>query len=102
MTKDLLTAIRKRLEAATPGPWRTGMGGYYIEGPTRTVGKTFTHPDNAQVDADLIANAPTDLAALLEHIAELEKFARHLDYCTKHVAGVGVCNCGYEKIQGEG
>jgi hypothetical protein len=80
MTPDQLSAIRARLDAATPGPWDAGtatccpdMG--WVDGPKGAVCPQFTatkvtHSLDAN-DADLIANAPTDLRALLGEVERL-------------------------------
>jgi hypothetical protein len=82
MTKDQLSAIRERLDAATPGPWEAGtaaccpdMG--WVDGPKGAVCPQFTatkvtHSLDAN-DADLIAHAPTDLRALLDEVERLTK-----------------------------
>ncbi len=80
MTPEQLLAIRERLDAATPGPWEAGtasccpdMG--WVEGPKGAVCPQFTatkvtHSLDAN-DAELIANAPTDLRALLDEVERL-------------------------------
>jgi len=80
MTPDQLSAIRERLDAATPGPWEAGtasccpdMG--WVDGPKGAVCPQFTatrvtHSLDAN-DAELIANAPTDLRALLDEVERL-------------------------------
>ncbi len=82
MTPDQLSAIRERLDAATPGPWEAGtaaccpdMG--WVDGPKGAVCPQFTatkvtHSLDAN-DAELIANAPTDLRALLDEVERLTK-----------------------------
>jgi hypothetical protein len=115
MTKEKLSEIKTRLEAATPGPWEwdvnshhkivtlmtTHSGRLYVMGfvrwGTNGAAPTF-QTDNRMVradellksmpgrehhigyddyidhpDANLIANAPADIQALLEYIDELEK-----------------------------
>jgi hypothetical protein len=83
MTPDQISAIRARLDAATPGPWeavtpkryaavRSEKAGCYVY----TQGKipADTHADTVtrqQRDAHLIANAPTDLRALLNEVERL-------------------------------
>lgn len=68
-TRDRMAEIRTRLEKATPGPWQNngahttdvwGWDDRYIT----------TAGDN--LDADLIANAPSDLAYLLGGVTRLE------------------------------
>jgi len=78
MNADELDAIRRRLDAATPGPWR-GVGDKvrataadaliednilvaYYTGHDHRLGLRTT---GVAADIDLIANAPADLAALL-------------------------------------
>ena len=58
--------IRARLDAATPGLWeRENDGtGSTITSDTRGIGQAFNI--NWRNDADLIANAPADLAWLLD------------------------------------
>lgn len=68
--KPDITGIRKRLEAARPGPWR------------RTLNHIFELDDGIAPpiaismvdykDAELIARALTDLASLLAYVSELE------------------------------
>lgn len=80
-----LNAIKARLAAATPGPWRRGdnrdgRGSATIYARRVVV---VRYVDNAR-DAILIANAPTDIAAL---IAEVERLRAVLD-------GPPICACG--------
>jgi hypothetical protein len=80
MTPDQLSAIRARLDAATPGPWEAGTASCcpdlgWVEGPKGAVCPQFTatkvtHSLDAN-DAELIANAPTDLRALLAEVEGL-------------------------------
>jgi hypothetical protein len=70
MTRE---AIRQRLAAATPGPWKKRAPGWL--GPDRhkwrcvffgpSPDEPYTTSPLVPADADLIAHAPTDLAALL-------------------------------------
>ncbi|MBN9607824.1 MAG: hypothetical protein BGO26_10160 [Actinobacteria bacterium 69-20] len=76
-----LDAIKARLAAATPGPWDyVGQG--WITHPGTTFAAVGT-PDQGMIpctdaDADLIAHAPTDLAALLAEVRALRKRAANL------------------------
>jgi hypothetical protein len=80
MTPDQLSAIRERLDAATPGPWEAGTASCcpdlgWVEGPKGAVCPQFTatkvtHSLDAN-DAELIAHAPTDLRALLAEVEAL-------------------------------
>lgn len=94
MSPERLAEIRARLEAATPGPWkarrtRTDLA-FHVpamvvwersEGTTRVltfvaVCEAALAPNDA--NADLIANAPTDLADLLAEVERLEQVGRVL------------------------
>ncbi len=82
-----LESIRRRLEAATPGPWKatvvSGDSAYYSNPSSNIhlndmvawpVGPMSKSQAMASRDAELIAHAPTDIARLLafvEPIAEL-------------------------------
>lgn len=88
MTPAALAAIEKRVAAATPGPWRwsepqdwAAERAFYGDGNGNvlicdfgTVTGVYDTAGTAPSDADaaLIANAPTDLAALLAHIRTME------------------------------
>ena len=59
--------VRKRLGAATKGPWAVSTPDYRVMGAGHIVVSALG--DNApDADADLIAHAPTDLAAALKVI----------------------------------
>jgi len=62
MNADELAAIRRRLDAATPGPWH-GVGDKV----------RATAADALIEDNILIANAPADLAALLDDAERLNQ-----------------------------
>jgi hypothetical protein len=61
-------SLRARLEAATPGPWKARYSGpeLYVFGPRGDLAQIHGPENEAAHDADLIAHAPTDLAAALE------------------------------------
>jgi hypothetical protein len=72
MTKRL-EEIEARLSAATPGPWERSDDGFIYRGLfcsgnhiAQTWSKLETDYSNAENNADLIANAPTDLRYLLD------------------------------------
>ena len=67
----MLEDIKKRLEAATPGPWE-------ISCDTLVMAEDIyiTEIDSHGDDAELIANAPTDIAWL---IAEVERLHNVVD-----------------------
>lgn len=75
-----LDAIKARLAAATPGPWeeeREG-GGYptgVVYGPDCTVTSCDSEPGTLHqcTNAIFIANAPTDIAALVAEVERLRK-----------------------------
>ena len=63
-----LTEVRARLERATPGPWRNEPH----DGPQQRILHSdsfafvaLTSQSNDKANAELIAHAPTDIAALL-------------------------------------
>jgi hypothetical protein len=69
--------IRKRLEAATPGPWEmNGSGpGYILEDATsgHAIRCEVCPPEETiPIDYEFIANAPTDIAYLLRLVEEYE------------------------------
>ena len=76
--KPDLEAIRKRLEAVTPGPWKWDrcLGGTWALEDSQGVPLLYEYgPTGLQVEtpiADFIAHAPGDIAALLERVEELE------------------------------
>ena len=75
-------SLRKRLEAATPGPWeainaktRSDVVSGLRQTPSRYLVAKIGEPGHDQhFDADLIAHAPTDLAAALKVIERLKEF----------------------------
>lgn len=77
MTDDELDAIRERLAAATPGPWTAdtyaeaiyALDGAAVVSGSRWGGEASVF-DHAP-DADFIAHAPTDIAALLAEVERL-------------------------------
>jgi hypothetical protein len=82
MSTTSLTAIRARLDAATPGPWELWYGeldwvSVGIDGDTvaecRThINHQFSGWQNLR-NATFIANVPTDLRALLDEVERLTK-----------------------------
>jgi len=82
MTESELNAIRARLDAATPGPWRVSTRGYdVVAGEQENRTRVCASPNNLSLpegwerwmnNAELIANAPSDLAALLARVDSLD------------------------------
>lgn len=70
MTTPDRDAIRRRLEAATPGPWGFSGGEW---GDVGTGTETIAHDIQNPADGDFIAHAPADIAALLAYTERLEK-----------------------------
>lgn len=74
MTAERLEAIRDRLHAATPGPWEQGHhwdASEWIKGGSggrkfRPASDTSYEWIPTAADAEFIANAPEDIAFLLE------------------------------------
>ena len=71
---DRLQEIRARLDAATPGPWVVKPPG---EGKSssgiRRGALDIAWSVTAREDADLIANAPADIAWLLAEVERLQR-----------------------------
>lgn len=78
MPRPNIDEIRKRLEAATPGPWLIDEeeGRFAIaageEHPRTYICHGYDHRDDEYPNADLIAHAPTDIRELLQYVQELE------------------------------
>lgn len=72
MSADRIAAIRARLAAATSGKWLLDYpnAGYFthLPGHIWSENKDLIANDVSPVDADLIANAPCDLAWLLDEL----------------------------------
>jgi hypothetical protein len=86
-----LDAIKARLAAATPGPWRVSRQNIDERPGTSEVCDLVNdcwviveHNDLGRYedDADLIAHAPADIAALL---AEVERLRGHRESCTDNL-----------------
>lgn len=87
MTKAERDAMRKRCEAATPGPWRIRenerhtpyecdlsiCGDIFVLANVN--GPPYPHQSN---NADLIAHSRTDIPACLDHIDKLEGLLRSI------------------------
>ena len=94
MTDEELEAVSARLEAATPGPWRVERPSEHAVFVTadRSLGNRGRRLSLAAVEelaeqsgnADLIARAPSDLAALLAEVRLLRSMARD---CERWAAG---------------
>lgn len=82
--QDILTTVRERLAKASPGPWRSPW-----DAPDSEEEPTFVDADGEAVvsvawhdghhlavskdNASLIANAPTDIQALLAEVERLQR-----------------------------
>jgi hypothetical protein len=81
---DLLSEIEERLANATPGPWdwvpSAVEGGSHVLGVVGESGfpvlRTSPYAPPRQRDADLIAHAPADLAALVAVVREVAALHR--------------------------
>lgn len=81
LTAEQLDAIRKRAKRATPGPWRVVEKGNTVKSVAVTTFAVAWNPQEMICpnmspktgNADFIANARTDIPALLAYIAELEQ-----------------------------
>ena len=77
MSDDRIAEIRARLDAATPGPWRTLD---WADPPMFVVAQPRDSDHWPRLascgfggDADLIANAPADIAWLLDEVDALRE-----------------------------
>ena len=95
-----LDAIKARLAAATPGPWeeeREG-GGYptgVVYGPDCTVTSCDSEPGTIHqcTNAIFIANAPSDIAALVAEVERLNESTMTISWterATEEACGVSV------------
>ena len=74
LTDDDLTAIKARVEAATPGPWTS-----FIEGRDHTSGSSFIRTRGEDIeltgataaDQDFIAHARQDVPRLMAEVDRL-------------------------------
>lgn len=97
--------IRARLDAATPGPWVVsrwldGRGGSKPMVAARGVTVAITHPapvcdtEQCEANAELIANAPTDIHHLLDRVERLETWVRRAGNVVDYVdATIAPNNC---------
>lgn len=69
----LIKEIRERLEATTPGPWKLDAG--YLGGINYVSAEGYGNISDyfkRREDARFVANAPADIAYLLDLVAELD------------------------------
>lgn len=82
LPNERLEEIQQRLDRATPGPWDYIGQGYIVHLGTQYDGcgvpTVWTRIPCTDADADLIAHAPTDLAALVAEVRALRKRAANL------------------------
>lgn len=72
-------SVKARLEAATPGQWRADEGACCVGTDEADIAEGIgRHPYAARGDADLIAHAPTDLAAALKVIEAAQRVSTFL------------------------
>lgn len=89
-TQDFILAAKRRLEAATPGPWKCDLNGHYETRVAETDTMFIHAPQKVDIDqtlddAELIANAPTDLKLAL-HMLEIAVAAlAHIPLHSSHV-----------------
>ncbi len=78
-----LEAIKARLDAATPGPWTVSREAHSMGSPSYSV-TPVVEEASTRMDAELIANSPTDLALCLKVIEvyreALEDYAQKRGY----------------------
>lgn len=79
LTKEELESIRKRAEAATPGPWFwLDDGRLYSDGADKVIGEVIEGKDETWFDlfdanAEFIAHAREDIPKLLAEIERLQQ-----------------------------
>jgi hypothetical protein len=86
LTQEQIEEIRKRAEAATPGPWTYGgdkWGDLVVYAPSlrgfhNNGGEIADVSGDLLPDAEFIANARQDVPNLLAHIERLDKYIVHL------------------------
>ena len=117
---DRINEIRKRLAAATPGPWLWCYDGSstWSIGPhdpqVERVARTERYKndwDAGSANAQLIANAPTDIAFLLSRLEAAEKALRASERVINSfryegtidelIDKMGVALAAYDKRRGE-
>ncbi len=94
MTQDIESQIRERLAKATPGPWEhaqdevmnTVVHFVHTQKKANSFCISIRIPGTKEHDADLIANAPSDLAWLL---AERDLLSRKLEVAMDLIRGEG-------------
>ena len=87
MTPTQLAEIEARLRAATPGPGKLAGEALFISVQPFGFGR-ICETDQSVNDAKFIANAPTDIAALIAEIARLRAALKQACDCTTCL-GVG-------------
>lgn len=84
---DRVQEIRDRLDAATPGPWRVledDWDGYAVADRSQGIGTAYIASemqqghDEGKSDAAFIANAPDDVAWLLDELAKYKRGGKTL------------------------
>lgn len=91
-----LSEIKARLAAATPGPWLADLGNWQVESQNDVSYRdgicSFTpnnrdridgtpNPVDPMDDADFIANAPTDITALIEALEKCKEEMLSAAFC---------------------
>lgn len=107
--KTRVEEIRGRLEAATPGQWKSEddplqgawsvrRDGFYVC-QTRTETGIGGTSDIGKPDADFIANAPADISWLLAEVERLQSafddYGDHTMSCACRRKLSDPCDCGY-------
>lgn len=100
-TRAELDAIRKRVEAATPGPWEAGSGNGVHKGISAIA---TTHGDNRHANAQFIGGSITDIPRLLAIIDEQEREIARLNAHVKdlnHDVQAAVDEANWQHRQGD-
>lgn len=90
MTNDY-TELKRKAEAATPGPWRYDRkgGNYIYAGNDSILGDDCYYPwvPDARTIEYIAAASPDVVLALIERVKELERDAGRLDWIQRHLFG---------------
>lgn len=83
MTSDQLAAIEARLRAATPGPWTNDMREVWTANGTHCICDAYVDEIESGEcsDATFIANAPADIAALVDEVKRLREALKQACMC---------------------
>lgn len=76
LSKSVILEIRKRCQAATPGPWKASIEGRDHDSGSDVIvtgGNDFEITGASAADYDFIANARQDIPILLDELESLKR-----------------------------